>query len=285
MRVKSLFRGLGVAALATMLTAPAAHSAEDAFIVIASSGSSTSLLAGDLVAGGADVRVEDGVVITVLDPSGRLFRMVGPCLCRLPETAPLARADDAITSPQTRGFKLGSDNSNLWNVALPKLRELTEPPAAEAPVETAPATRGGDVAAPVAPPDLWSLATDSSGSRCVRRGDVFLWRRKADVAVRVDLRSSGARETGLTWPAGQDQMRLPSQFVVDGEQLMLMVNDKPRRLIVHVLPETIAENEWGEILIWMAARDCRRQAQFLVDGLNDGSLFPDQGRKPGLSEL
>ena len=129
------------------------------------------------------------------------------------------------------------------------------------------------------------MAVDSSGSRCVRRGDVFLWRRETRAAARIDLRSSGARETGLTWPAGQEQMRLPSQFVIDGEPIVLQLDDQPRRLIVHVLPETIGENEWGEILIWMAARDCRRQAQFLVDGLNDGSLFPDRDRRPGLSEL
>ncbi len=278
-RVKPVIRSIALAGMAIIGSWGAtAAASEDAFVVLSVTGGGAPFVAGDMVGGGSDVRIEDGVTMTVLDASGRLFQMTGPCRCRLPEAMAAKDGDaSALTSPQTRGFTF---EDNLWNAALPKLQELAEDPPADAPAQTR-----GSPALPARQPDLWAMAVDSSGNRCVRRGDVFLWRRKTSAAARIDLRTQSARETGLTWPAGQDKMRLPSQFVIDGESLMLQVDAEPRRLIVHVLPDTIKETEWGEILIWMAARDCRRQAQFLVDGLNDGSLFPDRGRKPGLSEL
>ena len=112
----------------------------------------------------------------------------------------------------------------------------------------------------------------------------MLWRPSAAAETRLELRAQRVA-TAMRWPAGQQTLRLPTEFVVDGGSLVVQLDAEPQELVVHVLPETIEETQWGEILIWMAARDCRGQAQFLVDGLNDGSLFPEQGRTPGLSEL
>ena len=172
---------------------------------------------------------------------------------------------------------------NLWNAALPTVRDIVGEPESGAPA--AGTSRGAEPAPAPRQPDLWAMSVDSSGNRCVRRSGAVLWRGRADDAVSVVLQNGSVRQTGLTWLAGQDTMPLPDHFIVDGGSLTLSLGDEARRLVIHVLPDTIDETQWGEILIWMAARDCRRQAQFLVDGLNDGTLFPDSGTKPGLSEL
>ena len=243
------------------------------YVVLAATGIA-GVAAGAELEPGQEVQVAKGASVIVLARSGAVLRLTGPCLCRIPGGG-LAPAAEAEPKPQarTRRFTVKSD---IWTVALPRLREMTDPNLG--------GNRGAQGEVPDQP-DLWVVAVDSSGNRCVRRGDIFLWRRQAEIAAKVDLRSRAARETGLTWPAGQKRMRLPNHVVVDGDPLVLQINDQPRRLVVHILPETIDESEWGEVLIWMAARDCRRQAQFLVDGLNNGTLFPNHDDRPGLSEL
>lgn len=274
-----------IAALTFSLTASAgatAHAAGDSHMVVIATSGSAPVLPGAMIAPGQEIDVAAGTSIVLLARSGQLLQMKGPCLCKVPgaDPAPAPQAE-ANKAPKpkalTRGFTIKPD---LWTVALPNLQALSRAPGADLPGKT----RGGVKPVP-AQPSLWYMAVDSSGDRCVRRGTVTLWRRKAGVAVLVNLRSNAVRQTGLTWPAGQQTLDLPDHIVVDGTLLMVSIDSQPRRLNVHVLPETIDESEWGEILIWMAARNCRRQAQFLVDGLNDGSLFPDHNSRPGLSEL
>ena len=241
------------------------------FLVIAAA-ENASVVAGDVLSPGQEVPMAKGATALVLTRSGGVFRLTGPCLCRLPGK-PREVGVTALAKPQTRGFK---ENPDLWTAALSKLQSLNEDSSR---------SRGMTKDKPARQPDLWAVTVDGSGNRCVRRGDTYLWRGRSAAAARVELRSATSRETGLTWPAGQPLMRLPTQFLEDGTSLVLSIDNQPRELTVHVLPATIKETDWGEILIWMAARDCRHQAQFLVDGLNDGSLFPEQDRRPGLSEL
>lgn len=252
--------------------AQAAREAPEFLVIAATEGAPVST--GDLLAPGQEVDIATGQKVLVLTRSGSVLRMMGPCDCRLPESGPGVRGKSS-TDGATRGFEL---EANFWNVALPKLRSLADDPE-ETGDRTAKTEPMQD------PPDLWAVAVDRSGNRCVGRAGAFLWRQQAHAAAIVDLRTTKAHRTGLTWPAGQPLMKLPGEFVVDGAPLVLSIDSQRLRLVVHVLPATIDESEWGEILIWMAARDCRRQAQFLVDGLNDGTLFPDHDSRPGLSEL
>ena len=261
----------------------AAKAATGSNLVVIATAGDTQVKAGALISPGQEIDVAEGTSLVLLARSGQLLQMKGPCRCRAPgePPSPAPQAEDnGAPKPKavSRGFTVKSD---LWTVALPNLQALSRAPEGGLSGQT----RGGVKPSGRDQPNLWYMAVDSSGDRCVRRGAVTLWRRKAVAASLVDLRSTAVRQTGLTWPAGEKTMDLPDHYVVDGSPLMLSIDSEPRKLTVHVLPETIDESEWGEILIWMAARNCRRQAQFLVDGLNDGSLFPDHDSRPGLSEL
>lgn len=270
-------QGLAAALAVALLLAPSAIAAadDDAFVILSATGPGLSAAPGDLLGGGAEVALGDGAAMTVLDRAGRLYRLTGPCACRLP-----VAAAGALPKPRTRGFVR---EENLWSAALPTVRDIVGQPDSSAP-EAEPGRSAGTATAPQQP-NLWAMSVDSSGNRCVRRGAATLWRARADNSISVDLSTQSLRQAGLTWPAGENAMPLPDHFIIDGEPLVLSLGGQSLQFVLHVLPDTIDETEWGEILIWMAARDCRPQAQFLVDGLNNGTLFPDSGRKPGLSEL
>lgn len=273
--MKMIFKALTVLAVALIGGTGVTRAAGDGanLLVIATAGAAP-VTTGDLLAPGQEVDIADDAAVLVLTRSGSVLRLTGPCRCRLPEGPAAARGKSGADAA-TRGFAVKSD---LWNVALPKLQSLSKPAAA--------GSDGGVQPEPSPePPDLWVVAVDRSGNRCVGRGGAFLWRQQVKAAATVDLRTTKAHQAGLTWPAGQPLMQLPGEFVIDGAPLILSIDSQRLRLVVHVLPVTIDESEWGEILIWMAARDCRRQAQYLVDGLNNGTLFPDHDNRPGLSEL
>lgn len=143
---------------------------------------------------------------------------------------------------------------------------------------TLPEARGG-------PSSDDASAGPRSGTRGVLLGD-SLWAAALpalkQIAARADAPVAGAPSrpgTELTSRPGLWEMSVETSGDRCGRQ------GAAARLVIHVLPRTIDQSEWGEVLIWMAARNCREQAQALVDGLNDGSLFPGRERRPGLSEL
>ncbi|MEM7190300.1 MAG: hypothetical protein AAF439_11875 [Pseudomonadota bacterium] len=279
--MRTVAKLLGLTLLMGLLPAQAA-SAED-YVVLGATGLADRYSAGDRLAAGGAHPLKDGEVLTLIARDGTLIQLVGPCDCGLPApdedqmTMEEDGAEAAPALPRPTGSPPIYEGAG-WEDTAARLAALVVPrPGAPATREALPGAAGET--------GLWVMAADSSGARCVKSSDIKLWRRRTAEAVTVDLRSKVERLTGLTWSAGEHLLTVPEKLVVDGEALVLTVDAEPRRFTVHVLPDGIGETDWGQILIWMAAMSCRRQAQYLIDGLHDGSLFPDSARVPGQSEM
>ncbi len=259
----------------------------DEFLVIGSSPVAGAPLKGVTLSTGDEVTVPLDAVVTLIARNGKVLQLIGPCDCMLPIVTGL-KAPEPLALGSAVGGGGASDSAPAsrsgrddWDTAAPGLLRLFAPRARALNKPGAARDLSGDGGQP----DLWLLVVDSSGDRCVRPADVYLWRKRAREAVEIDLRGRSDRMTGVRWLAGEHRLALPSSFVEDGQPVIVRIAGEPRRFVLHVLPNGIDIGNWGELLIWMAASECRRQAQFLVDGLHNGTLFPDAVRRPGLSEL
>ncbi len=262
--------------------------ADGEFLVIATTPGVEGPLAGVTLSSGDALAVPRNAVVTLIGRDGRVLQLVGPCDCVLPVVAGaagLARPAPLALDPSTASSPPADDGATGragWDAAAPGLLALFALKTRALEVLGKPRDLRG---AAGRQPGLWLLAIDNAGDRCVKQSDVFMWRKRAGEAVAIDLRGLAGQLTGLTWSAGEHRMALPAGFVADGHPVIIKISGEPRRFTLHVLPPVIDEADWGKILIWMAASACRGQAQFLVDGLHDGSLFPDAVRRPGMSEL
>ncbi len=231
---------------------PAAAAAEN-LVIIAATDAGDGLQPGAMVATGTPLKLPAGTRLTLLSQSGAVVHLDGP-----------------FTGPVQLNDGNASGKPKPWSATLSAITDAVSKKVDRTNVVGS----SRDVDTPTGDPhsDAWLLAVDSSGHRCLRPGGADLWRREADGQVKMDLRSKTARETGLVWPAGESRMKLPQKFVADGTLVVMKIDTQPRRFNIHVLPEAIADTQWGGVLNWMIASDCTRQAALLIDALHSGDL-------------
>ncbi len=116
---------------------------------------------------------------------------------------------------------------------------------------------------------FWLITVDSSGPRCIPNDKAFFWRKNGEEALKVSLRSATARMTGLTWPAGASSLELPSEFLVNGDLLVMKVGKSPRKFNLFIQPQSLHANDLGGALKWMLAQGCERQATVLLHQISD----------------
>lgn len=251
------FLALALVALVTFVATPVY--AEN-YLVLLAKGAGTPD-EGEIIHDASNLTLQDGAEMLLLDHDGRIYRLTGPCACSL--------AFDRRAHHRADG---------LGQVSRFVVR---------APAESRGGTRGSDIdiAGSATRPDIWDVVTDSSGDRCVRHGQIIFWRTHIAETLQVSLRSKTARKSGIVWEQGQHTLAIEDSARIGDGPLMTKIGTQTRRLQIHVIPSDVDPDQWGQVLIWMASMNCRRQAEMLIDAMKAGELFPEGSKTPGISEL
>ena len=242
--LKTLF-----ALLFLVVTAGLGHAAEQ-LVVIAASLDDTRHKTGAILTTDAELTLGDGETLTLLTESGTVVRLTGP------HGGPIFKADSAGNAgngiARIARFVAGTDG------ATSVLGASRDPDGREGIAEQ---------------PDIWFVNTDSSGERCVLPTRLELWRKNSKTTSSVTVRGEREKLPKEAWPEGVHVLVLPSRLAQDGDRLVLSVDGKNRRYTLHVLPDVIKAERWGEVLQWMIANDCKRQATLLIGALHTGQLI------------
>lgn len=224
-----------------VLSATAAAVAESVVVIAASGGA--QFVPGAVYESGTVFDVPAGASVTLLAESGSTVRLNGPFK----------------GVPRTAGAAEPREDQARWRTAFTKIAGLLAKDTERTGVISA--AREVDPVIGDDQPDLWLMAVDGSGHRCIKPTNVWMWRSRPDAAMQFALRNEVARRTGLVWRAGRDRMELPPEFIKDGTLLVMRSGKPPRRFRIHVLPQTLAADRLGDVLLWMVDRGCETQAR------------------------
>lgn len=227
----------------------------DEFVIIAATGEESKFDPGAMLDGAETIELADGAKITLLSKKGRMVQHVGPY------SGPVApKAPDATVA-----------KANKWSSALSKIADVVAKDIDKS-IVVGSSRDANDADRADEQPAVWLLAVDSSGHRCVRQSGADMWRKNADNRLEIDVRSRSQEEKGMVWTAGTDRLALPQKFIEDGTLIVMKVGAQPRRYNMHVLPQAIDADRWGDVLHWMVTSGCSRQARLLTDGLHSGTI-------------
>ncbi|MBI1778764.1 MAG: hypothetical protein HYR63_25760 [Proteobacteria bacterium] len=128
----------------------------------------------------------------------------------------------------------------------------------------------GTVRAPngTLPPEPWLIDVGSSGHRCVQQdASVVFWRPPATTDQTMQLSPSDRAWQGQAkWPAGADQLRMPSSFQAqDGQAYIVAIDSGASTVTLHVIPLAM-DNDMMRAA-WMLDQGCMGQAQLLISRL------------------
>lgn len=242
MRQTALCLGLGLLAI---LVSPPARAE---YVVIAASDAPAAYGAGTEIDDDQRIDLAEGARLTLIARSGRIVTIDGAFSGSVPGSAQVAPSETSSTG---------------WDA----LKRLVG--SAEASSTVLGAARAGAGEIPP-PPGVWDLSVDSSGPRCVRKGELVLWRKQAGDTLQVSARSAAGRHDGLAWTAGDHRLVLPVDMAMEDGRMVVSVGGELRDFELSVLPDGLAAAPVGEVLSWLSERDCRRQALALIAHLHGG---------------
>lgn len=242
MRQTALCLGLGL----LVSLGPAAALAD--YVVIAASGVSGSYSAGTEIADDRQIDLPQGARLTLIERSGRMVTLEG----LFSGTVPAPGESGESEAPSTG-----------WDA----LKRLVGSAEASSTVLGAARASAGDIPPP---PGVWDLSTDSSGPRCVRKGELTLWRKQADEGQTVSARSAAGRHDGIVWKEGENRLTLPDDMAMEDGRMVVSIAGELRDFELSVMPQTLAGAPAGQLLAWLAEQDCRRQALALIARLHAG---------------
>lgn len=242
MRQIALCLGLGLLAILTLAPAHADY------VIIAASDAPDAYSAGTEIADDQQIDLPQGARLTLIKRSGRIVTIDGAFSGSVPGSAQVGPSETSSTN---------------WDI----LKRLVGSAEASSTVLGAARAGAGDIPPP---PDVWDLGADSSGPRCVRKGELTLWRKQADETLQVSARSAAGRHEGLAWTAGDHRLALPADMAVEDGRMVVSVGGELRDFELSVMPDTLAGAPAGQLLSWLSERDCRRQALALIARLHGG---------------
>lgn len=222
-------------------------------VVIAATSDDKALQPGAILETGTHVDLPKGSSLTLLSQGGQIVKLDGPL------SKSLVTSEDSDQAPERK-----------WTTALSTIADVVSKKVERSNVVGS--SRDTDTPLGDAEPDFWVLTVDSSGHRCLHSGGSDLWRKNASERLLIDLRSQEEQAKGLIWDAGANRMKLPQKFVKDGTLVVMKVDQQPRRFNIHVLPDQLSADRLGDVLHWMFAKGCNRQAGLLVSGVHNGRL-------------
>jgi hypothetical protein len=229
-----------VGAVFFSLALTVAAAASDA-VVVDGAASRDGLAPGSVFSAGETITLLPGERLHVLLRSGRLVEVVGPFSGRVA----------AAAAPR------GADGGALDTVSALVLGRRGTRTVLGASRESA--------MVPVVPPDVWLIATDASGVRCVD-GPPRLWRRDTSSAADVAAHGAAGRSGPLTWPAGEATLALPADLAAPGP-LVVTIGEVVRRFELRPVPPGRDLADPGRLLLWFAEAGCVHQARLLLDRL------------------
>jgi hypothetical protein len=233
---------------ATMAIAPTTALAD--YVVVAATQAPATYAPGTEIATDESLSLPEGARLTLIERSGRMTNLDGAF------DGPVPLADNSSTG----------DTDADWSM----LKRLIGSPEASSTVLGAARTGASDIPPP---PGIWDVSADSSGPRCVRAGELTLWRRNADTATSVTLRSAAGRHDGIAWPVGEHRLAVPDEMARENGRLVVSLGSELRDFDLSVLPDNLGDAPAGLILAWLAEKDCRRQALALVGRVHAGAAL------------
>lgn len=225
---------------------PAAALAD--YVVIAASGASGSYAAGTVIADDQQIDLPEGTKLTLIERSGRMVTLEG-------------LFSGTVPAPGE------TDQSDTPSIGWDALKRLVGSAEASSTVLGAARAGAGDIPPP---PGVWDLSADSSGPRCIRKGELTLWRKQADKSETVSARSTAGRHDGIVWAEGENRLVLPEGMAMEDGRMVVSVGGELRDFELSVMPEALAGAPAGQLLSWLAEQDCRRQALALIARLHAG---------------
>ncbi|WP_249690828.1 hypothetical protein [Stappia sp. WLB 29] len=225
---------------------PAAALAD--YVVIAASGASGGYSAGTEIADDQQIDLPQGARLTLIERSGRMVTLEGLFSGTVPAPGETGESETPSTG---------------WDA----LKRLVGSAEASSTVLGAARAGAGDIPPP---PGVWDLSTDSSGPRCVRKGQLTLWRKQANESEKVSARSAAGRHDGIVWKEGEHRLALPEGMAMEDGRIVVSVAGELRDFELSVMPETLAGAPGGQLLGWLAEHNCRRQALALIARLHAG---------------
>ena len=214
--------------------------------------------AGDVLVPGRELSVSDaislpaGAIVTMLREDGEIIRLAGPYQGPAGGTGSGAASGGKTDWAPLMALIAESDDESSVLGAARALDSNSDVPGQ---------------------PTVWQISVDSSGPRCVRPGEIELWRRKASRTASVAVRSEQGRLSGMKWPAGDHSFKLPASFPVTEGLLLVSSGSGLRELEIHVAPGDIVDQAPGRVLAWLIDKGCRRQAVALIDMLHAGTAW------------
>jgi hypothetical protein len=238
-------RAIQLLIAATIMISPATAFAD--YVVIAATAAPPAYAPGTEIGTKEVLVLPEGARLTLIERSGRMVTLAG-----------------AHRGPVDTTSGGNQDTQGDWSI----LKRLVGSPDAHSTVLGAARASAGDIPPP---PGIWDVSTDSSGPRCVRPGELVLWRRDAGKAATVALRSAQGRHEGLAWPEGAHRMTAPADVArVDG-RLLVSIGAHVRDFTLAVMPAELDGAPAGLLLAWLAEKDCRRQALALIERVHAGA--------------
>lgn len=229
-------------ALVIAIALAGAALAEDV-VVIDGAASRNGLVPGSVFSSDDTISLGAGERLHVLLQSGALVELAGPFQGRLSAVAAAGGGSDAGSLDTLAALLVGRRGSQR---VLGASRE---------------ATPGF---APVAP-DVWLIASDTSGVVCID-GVPRLWRRDASFETAVVAHGRFGQVGPLRWAAGEATLPLPPALAAPGP-LTVSVGNVTRRYELRPIPPGRDLAEPGRLLVWFAEAGCMRQASLLLDRL------------------
>jgi len=264
-QIFSLFFGPIFALLISLVAVsqPAA-AASNQFVVIASNTNNNQVPTGKTFTGDQKITLIAGESVTLISQTGKVVNLQGPYSNQI-NPKPMAQKNAANEQSDSEKSSIKDWPSTLTKITKLVTKDSNRTAVIGASRMVVPGSEGA--AAIDMANDFWFMNVDSSGHRCVRSKDVFLWRDNPSQTINIDLRSQDAKRTGVLWKQNTYQMKLPSEFIKDGILIVMKIDKQPRRFNLHVLPQWIKEKDLGKVLLWMVNRNCTRQSQRLINSL------------------
>jgi hypothetical protein len=250
MRPISQIACLIVAAAVLVTAQPAA--AGNQYVILAAEPAADELPPGTLFKPSDVINVPAGTVVTLLSEDGTVTPISGPGAFVVTEDALMSDGSQRATDPQA-----GLSNLAIIASLLTNERQRTE-------------SIGGsrstvDQFIPSALDDPWTVSIDESAPGCIRNGEVVLARQGIGQSAVFSIRVGDQEPVnGLVWSAGKPTYALPAPLPPDVRAITVETNRTSASIEIEALPVGTRLDNPLEVLGWMAASGCKRQALALV---------------------
>lgn len=237
-------RGIGYLtsclALAAFMTSGIAAADAMAGEMVVLKSTSATLKEGSVIDGARPLKLAAGVSVTLIGANGSVVRLTGP----YNDTPGKARSPGAGNPGIVKALGAILSERKVSTASLGVLRST------------------GGSGGPLADP--WMVNVDGSGTRCIRRDVVVLWRRDATADQRLTItRAKIGMTAQAQWAAGDRVLPVSGRKFKDSARYTVERGGRRVELIMRVMPGDLTGV--AQQAAWMAGVGCKQQALALLD--------------------